>query len=324
MFIPPAQQRLQPQPARAGSSPPEAPSPEEIEAITRVQSCLTELGYYKGAIDGKRGKETWTAYWHFKHDHGLGAYSDILAEPVRQKLDSLCKLTEQTAALEPTTQPLDRPEVEAAPDSPGSDGEESVALASPESDESDGEESVALASPESDSVALEPRVRLDIDCLPEDLIALLQRAHGPGVAVKSCERACLPSPKGLPQAELDELQKNTGVVWCRACVPIQGQLTLDDVRRIERAGNVQLCATPPQQLPRHESGAGDGLRSYTRVRELYRALPPAAEDPDAVAVIIGNRSYAKLPPSVTSYNDADAIYSVLTEHLGYRPDNILD
>jgi hypothetical protein len=318
VFLPPAQQRLQAQPARAGSPPPEAPTPEQVEAITRIQSCLTELGYYKGAIDGKRGKETWTAYWHFKHDHGLGGYSDILAEPVRQKLDALCKLTEQTAALEPTPQPLDQPEVEATPDSLESDGEES---------DSDGEESVALASPESDgeeSVAPESRVRLDIDCLPEDLIALLQRAHGPSVAVKSCERACLPSPKGLPQVELDELQKNTGVVWCRACVPIQGQLTLDDVLRIERAGNVQLCATPSQQLPRHGSGAGDGLRSYTRVRELYRALPPAAEDPDAVAVIIGNRSYAKLPPSVTSYNDADAIYSFLTEYLGYRPDNILD
>ena len=36
-------------------------------------------------------------------------------------------------------------------------------------------------------------------------------------------------------------------------------------------------------------------RSYMRVRELYRALPPAAEDPEAVAVIIGNRSYDKLP-----------------------------
>jgi len=311
VFLPPGQQRLQAQPARAGSPPPEAPTPEQVEAITRIQSCLTELGYYKGAIDGKRGKETWTAYWHFKHDHGLGGYSDILAEPVRQKLDSLCKLTEQTAALEPARQPLDQPEVEAAPDSPESDEEESVALAPLESDSEE-------------SVALESSVRLDIDCLPEDLIALLQRAHGPGVAVKSCERACLPPPKGLAQAQLDELQIKNDLVWCRACVPIQGQLTLDDVRRIERAGNVQLCATPSQQLPRHGSGAGDGLRSYTRVRELYRALPPAAEDPDAVAVIIGNRSYAKLPPSVTSYNDADAIYSFLTEHLGYRPDNILD
>ena len=27
---------------------------------------------------------------------------------------------------------------------------------------------------------------------------------------------------------------------------------------------------------------------------------------------------------MTSYNDADAVYSFLTEHLGYRPDNIID
>lgn len=311
--LPSAPQHLQARPARAGSSPTEAPSPEEVEAITRVQSCLTELGYYKGAIDGKRGRETWTAYWHFKHDFGLGAYSDILAEPVRQKLTALCKLTEEIAAPEPTTQPLDQPDAEGALDFPES--------------ESDSEESAALASPESDaeeSVALEYTDRLDIDCLPEDLIALLQRAHGPGVAVKSCERACLPAPKGLAQAQLDELQRKNGLTWCRACVPVEGQLTLDDVRRIERAGNVQLCATPPRQLPRLARGAGDGLRSYTRVRALYRALPPAAEDPDAVAVIIGNRSYARLPPSRTSYNDADAMYSFLTEHLGYRPDNILD
>ena len=146
----------------------------------------------------------------------------------------------------------------------------------------------------------------------------------PALPSIAASRACLPPPKGLSQAQLDELQAKSGVVWCRACVPIEGHLTLDDVRRIERAGNVQLCATPPRQLPRYGSGAGDPLKSYTRVRELYRALPPAEEDPDAVAVIIGNRNYAKLPPSETSQNDAGAIYAFLTEHLGYRPDNIID
>jgi len=289
----------------------DAPTPEQVEAIARAQSCLAELGYYKSAIDGKRGRETWTAYWHFKHDHGLGGYSDLLAEPVQQKFAVLCKRPEETAALEPTARPSDQPEVEGALDSPESDTEESVALASPEP----GSE---------EDVALEPKVPLDIDCLPEDLIALLRRAHGLGVSVKSCERACVPAPKGLAQSQLDELQAKNGVVWCRACVAIDGHLALDDVRRIERAGNVQLCATPPRQLPRYGEGAVDGLRSYMRVRELYRALPPAPEDPEAVAVVIGNRSYDKLPRSVTSYNDADAIYSFLTEHLGYRPDNIID
>ncbi|HEX9753672.1 MAG TPA: caspase family protein [Methyloceanibacter sp.] len=314
VIIPKKPPRHEARPVRAGPTAPEAPpTPEQVEAIARAQRCLADLGYYKGAVDGKRGKETWTAFWNFKQEHGLKSYSDLLAEPVQQKLDELCKKkAEEIAKAERLADPLYQPEGEEASDS---------AEAEVEADD------MALASTDSESeesVPVEPKVRLEIDCLPEDLIALLQRAHGPGVAVKSCERACLPSPKGLPQAELDDLQKNTGVVWCRACVPIQGQLTLDDVLRIERAGNVQLCATPSQQLPRHGSGAGDGLRSYTRVRELYRGLPPAAEDPDAVAVIIGNRSYAKLPPSVTSYNDADAIYSFLTEHLGYRPDNILD
>ena len=41
-------------------------------------------------------------------------------------------------------------------------------------------------------------------------------------------------------------------------------------------------------------------------------------------MIIGNRTYAKLAPSETSRNDAGAMYSFLTEHLGYRQDNIID
>ena len=126
-------------------------------------------------------------------------------------------------------------------------------------------------------------------------------------------------PAGLPQAQIDEMQATGSVAWCRACVPISGQLALSDVKRIERAGNVELCPIPPRQLAKYGEGVTDGLRSYLRVRELYRTSPPLAEDPSAFAVIIGNRSYARLPRSVTSYNDADAFYAFLTEHLGFRP-----
>jgi hypothetical protein len=293
--------------------PSAAPTPEQVEVIARSQKCLAELGYYKGEVDGKRGKETWSAYWHFKHDHGLEGYSNLLDEPVQEKLAALCKQkAEEAAAAAILADPLYQPEGDEASDSAESDAEnDTVALASPDS----GSEQ---------SVAPEPKARLDLDCLPDTLISVLRRAHGLGVAVKACERACLPTPKGLAQAQLDELQVTSGVVWCRACVPIDGNLALDDVRRIERAGSVELCATPARQVPRYGEGITDGLRSYMRVRELYRALPPAAEDPEAVAVIIGNRSYNQLPRSVTSYNDADAVYSFLTEHLGYRPDNVID
>jgi hypothetical protein len=295
VFSTAAQPSPQVEPARAGSNAQEAPTPEQVKAIAHVQTCLAELGYYKGPIDGKRGRETWTAYWSFKHDHGLGGQSDLLAEKVRQKLDELCI---ETAAVEPPpAQPAEPAATDVAPE-PEPAIEEDIA-------EDEGP-------------------RLDIDCLQEDLIALLRRAHGAGVTVDRCAPSCLPSPGGLSQSQLDELQAKNGMAWCRTCVPIDGHLALDDVRRIERAGNVELCATPPRQLQRYGSGAGDPLRSYTRIRELYRALPPAEEDPDAIAVIIGNRNYAMLPSSETSQNDASAIYAFLTEHLGYRPDNIID
>ena len=288
------------EPVTAVATPDAGPAPapsaelpdEQVQAISRAQSCLTELGYYKGPIDGKRGKETWTAYWNFKNDHGLKAYSDFLAAPVQQKFASLCKGPETTAATEPAAQPAD--------------------------DTQEG------ATPSEEVVPLEPITSLDIDCLPDDLLALLRRAHGSSVTTTRCETACLPTPKGLDQSQLDELQTKNGVVWCRACVPIEGHLALDDVRRIERAGNVQLCATPPLQLPRLGTGTGAHVKSYTKVRALYRALPPAAEDTAALAVIIGNRSYTKLPPSETSQNDAGAMYAFLTEHLGYRQENIID
>ncbi len=295
--------------------PSAAPTPEQVEIIARSQKCLAELGYYKGDVDGKRGKATWSAYWHFKHDHDLEAYSNLLDQPVQEKLTVLCQQkAEEVARAAMLADPLYQPE-----------GAEASDPAASETD-ADADE-VALASPDSDSepsAAPAPTARLDLDCLPDTLISVLRRAHGVGVAVKACERACLPTPKGLAQAQLDGMQVDNGVVWCRACVPIDGNLALDDVRRIERAGNVEICATPARQVARYGEGITDGLRSYLRVRELYRALPPAAEDPEAVAVIVGNRSYDKLPRSVTSYNDADAVYSFLTEHLGYRPDNIID
>jgi hypothetical protein len=291
--------------------PSAAPTPEQVEAIARSQKCLADLGYYQGEVDGKRGKQTWTAFWNFKQDHGLKSYSDLLAEPVQQKLTELCQQkAEETARAAILADPLYQPE----------DGEAVVAV---EPDTTS--EEAAMAAPEAGGEgASDATARLDLDCLPETLIAVLRRAHGLGVAAKACERACLPPPKGFAPAQLDELQTDNGVVWCRACVPIDGNLALDDVRRIERAGNVEICATPARQVARYGEGITDGLRSYMRVRELYRALPGAPEDPEAVAVIIGNRSYDQLPRSVTSYNDADAVYSFLTEHLGYRPDNIID
>ncbi|MGD9502289.1 MAG: caspase family protein [Methyloceanibacter sp.] len=321
-----------PQPSRTEPAAAEAPTPEQVAAISRAQRCWAALGYYKAEIDGKRGRATWSAFWHFKHEHGLAGESSILAEKVQQKIAELCKSQQDAAQpLDAAADPLAADPLAADPLAPQPEA------ASAEPQISDGEASLA-AEPASDDVAYAPeeeaaaeaaapsgpRVRLDLDCLGEDLVAVLRRAHGLGVEAATCERPCVAPPAGLPQSQIDELQGSGAVVWCRACVPISGQLALSDVRRIERAGNVELCPVAPRQLAKYGEGVTDGLRSYLRVRELYRALTPMAENPSAYAVIIGNRSYEGLPRSVTSYNDADAFYAFLTEHLGFRPDNVVD
>jgi len=61
------------------------------------------------------------------------------------------------------------------------------------------------------------------------------------------------------------------------------------------------------------------------VAEAVVQVPNAARNPDAVAVIIGNRNYGGSIPAVDfAFNDADAIKKFITERLGYDPENIID
>jgi Caspase domain len=278
------------------ATPPSPASEESPRAAgtKRAQRCFAQLGLYRGPIDGAASRDTWTAYWYFKHANGLVIYRDFLAAPVQEKIAALCKDDEEAATL--TTEPVPAPATAEETRSP---------------------------LPVAQEIAMPRKTSLDIDCLPADLLTLLRRSHGRAVTVKACEPVCLPAPRGLDQSELAALEARSGIDWCSSCVAIDGRLALEDVQRIERASNVKLCATPPKQLPRHLGSTEAGEKAYTRVRELYRSLPPGAENETAIAIVIGNRNYATLPASETSRNDADAIYSVLTEHLGYLQDNVI-
>ena len=189
--------------------PSAAPTPEQVEAIARSQKCLAELGYYKGEVDGKRGKATWTAYWHFKHDHDLEGYSNLLdragageargavpAEGGRDRSARQCwptRFISRRAKRRPTRQRPRKP-------TPGD--ADDVALASPDSDSEQ-------------SAAPEPTARLDLDCLPETLISVLRRAHGVGVAVKACERR-LPADAERVWPRPSSTRCKSIAAWCGA------------------------------------------------------------------------------------------------------------
>ena len=278
----------------------------KAKATARAQRCYAKLGYYKGAITGKTNEATWTAHWYFKNDHGLKKYGDFLSEPVQNKIKELCKEDE------PKPEPV-QARAPAAATEEGSEGADTA---------------IAALDPSTEPVVAEelppPPTRLDIDCLPKDLIAVLRQAHGDGVRARACHEGCLPSPKGLSQSQLDDLQSRYGVAWCRACLQIEGRLSLEDIRRIEDEGNLKLCTVPPRQLPRPGTVNGNVVKSFSRIRELYRALPPTPEDPGAIAVIIGNDKYENLPPAETARNDAGAMYFFLTEYMGFRQDRVID
>lgn len=323
----------------AGVTPPARPLDKDA-ATKRVQRCYAKLGYYKGPIDGKANKATRTAHGRFKDEHGLKAYEDFLSEPVQRKLAVLCKEElKQVAALKepdaavpvpaPASEP-DRDEIretvvagldaakDAAPATEAAPAPESVPESAPLGTPSTEPE------PAAQSDAAPQTASLEIDCLPEDLRALLQKAHGMGVTARTCRPGCLPAPDGLSQKQLDDLYGRYGVVWCRSCVQIDGHLSLKDVRRIEQAGTLDLCSTPPRQMPRPGSANGNVVKSFSRIRELYRAAPTVPEDENAIAVIVGNSAYDKLPPARTARNDAGAMYFFLTESLGLRQDQVID
>jgi Caspase domain len=325
---------------------PAAPVDKKVEDTKRVQRCFAKLGYYKGPIDGNANDETWTAHWYFKNEYGLKKYGDFLAEPVLKKIAELCKedpIPEpepvEAAAPEPAAPTAEQP----AAGEEANKVEESQTAAET-SDEpvaaETGEEPVtgetveqpvtAALGPEKAPVPVveeqlpPPPTHLTIDCLPEDLVAVLRHAHGDSVRSRVCPRGCLPSPKGLSQVQLDDLQARYGVSWCRSCVQIEGHLSLDDIKIIEDKGGLELCTSPPRQLPRPGIANGNVVKSYSRIRELYRARPPASEDPNAIAVIVGNSVYDNLPAAETARSDAGAMYFFLTEHLGFRQDRIID
>src|SRR5262245_10007174 len=246
-----AEQRPTPEPdaarpevARSDSNPADGLPPEQVAAIARAQRCWAELGYYKAEVDGKRGRATRAAFAQFKREHGLANENDILAATVQQKVAELCKTGQDGAPLDAANDPLAPQQgAEAAGPQTPSDGE--AALATPEAgDPSGGDVAYAADGEAAEAQAQAAAPRLDLDCLGEDLVAVLRRAHGLGVDVPTCDRGCVMPPAGLPQAQIDAMQAAGSVVWCRSCVPISGQLPLSDVKRVERAGNVPLCPIP--------------------------------------------------------------------------------
>ena len=267
------------------------------DQVARAQACLKQQGFLRGPVQKRMTPEAWTAFWYFKREHKIGATPDGIKNPKVQKvLNTVCGPAETKVAA------LTEGQGTAAPASDG-----------------------AAATPPAETAVKPVYAKPEAGCLPKELHALVVATYGARPGLKQCSQTCVAKPKTLSDRVLAEYEKKRGITWCSSCIEVHSSMPLDDILRIERGANVQICTRPPSQLPRWVRPARQSRRAYTRVREIYRALPPAEDRSGDIAVIIGNRRYrGNLPVNAAAYHNAGAMYALLTEHLGYRIENIID
>ena len=99
---------------------PNAPTPQPVlrvgsqgEEVWQVQERLSQLGYYKGAIDGQYGEGTQAAVKLFQQQHGLGA-DGVFGQQTREMLwsDQAHQVIVYTATPAPTATPVPTPTLE--------------------------------------------------------------------------------------------------------------------------------------------------------------------------------------------------------------------
>jgi hypothetical protein len=298
--------------------------------VAIVQKCLKEAGYLRTNVRNSMGRKAWTAYWFFKQDYAIGRTPKGVYEAKAQhRLFTLCpNVSKQLAALPATNgRPLPGPG-SGAPLPAGS-------LPNPNLSNAPSEQKQAsLPSPSASEIKPAPEVKAPVKrvyarpeagCLPGDLHKLIVGTYGARSELKKCTQTCIAMPASITKREMEEYESKRGIRWCRNCIEIGSQLPLDDILRIERGANVQVCTRPPSRLPKWKSRTTSKRPSYTKVRALYRQFPRGVGHEKDIAVVIGNGSYAKgLPVNASSYANAGAFHALLTEHLGFEQENIID
>lgn len=319
-----AGQCIQRQKPEHDQRPRAAPDQLLTSDITTVQECLKEAGYLRAAVQSTMGRRAWTAYWFFKQDHSVGRTPKGVHDAGAQhKLFTLCPNTSAKLALLPPgnlplkgAPPVSEQKAGVPPVPPSDNERKTAALGQP------------TAEGESSRSAKKPKkifARPEASCLPGDLHRLIVDTYGARPNLRRCVQTCIAKPANITKREVKEFEEKRGVRWCRACIEIATQMPLQDILRIERGANVQVCTRPPSRLPKWVGRTAKRRPAYTRVRALFKNLPRNSNNKNSIAVVIGNGSYVKgVPKNASAAASADAFYALLTEHLGFEQENIID
>lgn len=274
----------------------DVPDPRDV---AHVQRCLSEAGFLEATPGSAMTAKAWQAFRHFKAVHKVGATPEGIYNPrARRLLFALCPSTFMTMQGVATS--------------------EIAAI---------GADSVDQRAMPRSQAALPPRLarRPETACLPADLHKLLTSTYGPRPGLATCAETCVAPPQDLSLQERADYEAKRGVTWCHLCVELRSYLPLDEIVRIEQGAKARLCRRPPTRLVRWADQARPARTAYTKVREIFRRFPPRRGGTRQLAVLIGNRTYGRgLGPNAAAHTNTSAVYTLLSEHLGVRHEDIID
>ncbi len=295
---------------------------QPVYDLKRIQSCLKTTGYFFGPVTGRLDRETGYAFQRFRKDTGLQDRPlDLFDITTQKRLFALC---DRRAREQEEARLANRPD--AGNGGTGATPTGGLAGTSgPHSKPSKERKALLKKGREKRKSPVRPKHPL-ITCLPTDLLQILRETYGKRAkAIKPCAPSCLPKPAEMTRAEAKLYEKSHGIRWCRECLRLTSYMTLRDVMRIEERARVAVCMAPQTRLMFARKDLQLVGPAFPPARDLYRDLTPSVGNPRNIAVIIGNRNYRdRIPLKRNGLRDAGAIYSLLTEHLGYTPDQIID
>ncbi len=284
----------------------------------RLQFCLKARGLYEGKLNGRLTAGTLRSLRRLRNDAKLNADDVAQDWALHAVLWRQCRSAWTTAGGE-----LDR--FGLATNVP--------AVAVPASVAKSVAEPLPPApapSPPADTArpATAPAVSLDVQatCLPPELRDILGRAAGGRPDVARCELPCLSQPVELDREDAAAYERRLGFTFCKSCVRYSGGLGLDDISRIEKAGNLILCPDPRRLMKWKSNTAGAVMGDVLRgTRSLFRRDVRPSETHNAIAVVIGVSNYANgLPPRPIADRDSASVQALLVERLGFRGNRVIE
>lgn len=165
--------------------------------LAKVQSCLNDLGYKAGRVDGRPGQRTRRAWNNYRRDKDLGG-------PVRRftdakTLESLFKDCE-AANAETAGDAEPKEEAEAKPVATAPTPAPAPAKAEPK-----GQAAIGYSQ---------------VLCVSKSLHKALSQVAGQGTKLAVCGEACVPIPSGMSAEQIKQSEREYAVKWCRSCIQV--------------------------------------------------------------------------------------------------------